>query len=147
MLNVCYWAKDDSFGVFSINQYGSLIGLKLEHNSGKVTCRVSDASFWSYWGCNGESYYAEPNLVTIVTDVNNQIVYPYLPTWVEQRTFWYKMPGQNGSMNALTFENSDKPVFVRRGEELRIWYGEDLKKMSHTNNGGTHCVNIYARFK
>ena len=145
--NICYGAKDNSFGAFSINQYGIVIGLKLEHSSGKVTCRMNDASFWSYWGCNGNSYYAEPNLNTIITDVNNKIVYPKEPTWVYVGSRWYKLHGQNGSMNALTFDSSHKPEFYRSGEEFRIWYGEDVTNTNEGNNGGTHCVNVYARFK
>ena len=38
------------------------------------------------------------------------------------------------------------PRSVIRGEELRLWYGEDLADYSEADNGGRVCCDVYALY-
>ena len=36
---------------------------------------------------------------------------------------------------------------MTKGQEARIWYGEDLKGSNKDNNEGTACVDVYAKIE
>jgi len=38
------------------------------------------------------------------------------------------------------------PLSVTSGQELRLWYGEDLGGSTEHDNGGTSCSDVFARF-
>ena len=40
----------------------------------------------------------------------------------------------------------DRPHQVNSGQELRLWYGEDLVNWAEGDNGGYSCCDVYARF-
>ena len=145
--NVCYGSKGNMFGSFRISQNGFLFGLKLKHSSGRVTCDYRRSSYWSYWGCYGIGHYSNNNLNTIITDDTNLRIYPSNPNWVYKPTNWYRLPGYKGRTNMLVFGGSCSPMFARKGQELRVWYGEDLGNGSEGDNSGNHCVDVYAMFR
>ena len=144
---VCYGAKGNRMGHFTVNQDGFLVGIKLTHISETVSCHNSKYGYWSYWGCSGVSYYNEKNLNTIITDSDDKILYPTLNTHqIFRPSHWYSLPGYHGRSETLVFSDFCTPVYAQKGQTLRIWYGEDLKNYSEGDNGGQHCVDIYAMF-
>ena len=38
------------------------------------------------------------------------------------------------------------PLSVTSGQELRLWYGEDLGNSGDSENDGTSCSDVFARF-
>lgn len=46
----------------------------------------------------------------------------------------------------LVFSDFNEPFYLGQYDEMRLWYGEDLKNWSETDNQGRVCVDVYARF-
>ena len=144
--DVCYGAKGNNFGRFKLRQEGFLVGMKLEHVSGTVTCYARTNLRWSYWGCYLPT--ERTRLETVITDSNNLIIYPNSPTkWMFPRQYAYQLAGHEGRSKILVFSGNCSAVYARKGQQLRIWYGEDLTGVTESDNGGKHCVNVYAMFK
>ncbi|XP_057315710.1 uncharacterized protein LOC130656799 [Hydractinia symbiolongicarpus] len=133
--NVCFGAKDDSYGKFTLKHTGTITKLKLKH-----TGEVATLSCWldrgSRWGC----HYTEKQMIhTVLTDKNNTIIIPN-----SNPLFFYLLPGYHRNSPYLQFDNLNIPA--RSGDELRIWYLEDLRNVSDSNNGGRSCTDVYAMF-
>ena len=58
---------------------------------------------------------------------------------------WYSMPvvGDKHS-DELVFSNFDYPLYLHPYMELRVWFGEDLKNWSESDNQGRVCVDVVA---
>lgn len=131
--NICYKAKDSGFGVINLKQEGLIRGIKLEHVSGKLTCDIFHSYRANLSGCNSRTKSTEAVLSTVITDADNQVVFP---------------ANSNSSKAAvshvLVFTNFVYPNYFDKGQELRIWYNSDLLDFTEFYNGGIHCVNVYA---
>jgi len=44
----------------------------------------------------------------------------------------------------LVFFNFDYPLYLHPYMELRVWFGEDLKNWSESDNQGRVCVDVFA---
>ena len=131
--NICYKAKDSGFGVINLKQEGLIRGIKLEHVSGKLTCDIFHSYRANLSGCNYRTKSNEAVLSNVITDADNQVVFP---------------ANSNSSKAAvshvLVFTNFVYPNYFDKGQELRIWYNSDLLDFTEFYNGGIHCVNVYA---
>ena len=134
---VCFGAKGSQFGRFSHHQNVFVSSFMLVHRSGKVTC---DKSRYSYWGCVPNN----PNLGVLLTDQNNKILAPETST--VGKTGWYNLAGYSSSSAVLMFCAKKKPRCVFANNELRLWYGEDLRDHAEGNNGGKTCADVYGLF-
>ena len=56
------------------------------------------------------------------------------------------IPGYDSLSPELVLLALSNPPFVTKGQELHVWYGEDLTKDLEADNGGKSCCDIYARF-
>lgn len=56
---------------------------------------------------------------------------------------WSRVPGYTSVSPELVLSFFN-PYSVQSGQELRLWYGEDVMNVSEGDNGGTACVDIYA---
>ncbi|KAJ7383252.1 hypothetical protein OS493_029657 [Desmophyllum pertusum] len=55
---------------------------------------------------------------------------------------WYDMPVvEDTYSDELVFSNFDFPLYLQPHMELRIWFGEDLKNWSETDNQCRVCVD------
>ena len=112
--------------------------IKLEHTHGFVGC---SGSVHSFWGCR-------PNDVQIniyVTDSKNQVIYPSPRLVSRKRGGWYKLSGYTSSSLELVFIDIDSPKYLKDGDKIRIWYGEDLFDYTESDNYyGFTCMNISA---
>ena len=83
--------------------------------------------------------------MTIVTDGNNEVVFPSnikISNGVK-----IKMPGINAKASKiLVFMNLAYPSYFKNGQELRIRYTEDLLDDDTKDNSGIHCVKVYVKF-
>lgn len=48
--------------------------------------------------------------------------------------------------SVLVFQRFDDPLYVAPGQQLRVWYGEDLKDVSEDDNGGQTCADVFALY-
>ena len=134
---VCFGAKGDDFGRFSYHGNIFVKSFKLVHLSGKVSC-LKEKDAYSYWGCYPRH---RPNLGAILTDHKNNILAPDAST--VQSTGWYNLPGYSSSSPELVFEKSGKPHVIFANNELRLWYGEDLRGRTEEDNDGKTCAEVY----
>lgn len=128
--------------MIKLKQEGLLEGIMLEHISGNLTCREQVKSLASLWGCG---YPNGGRIMRIVTDDNNEVVFP--ANIKISKGVKIKMPGVNAKASKiLVFMNLAYPSYFKNGQELRIWYTEDLLDDNTKDNSGIHCVKAYAKF-
>ncbi|XP_028518457.1 uncharacterized protein LOC110247232 [Exaiptasia diaphana] len=101
----------------------------------------------SKWGCYQHAGFKGYRLNVIVTDSNNNIIFPK-PQYIKHTAgLWYWLPGvDERHSNELVFTDFATPFYLVQGGILKIWYGEDLKNWNEGNNQGQVCVDIYALF-
>ena len=139
--NICYKAKERNYGVIKLRQAGLLTGIKLKHISGSLTCHKRDPLRTNLWGCNTKGKHG---VLTVVTDTSNRVVFP---ANFKNSPRPFEIPGFNADISEiLVFTNLAHPNFFNKGQELRIWYSEDLFNYTTDDNDGTHCVNVYTEF-
>ena len=114
----------------------------LEHVSGDLTCRKQVTRMTSLWGCGNAD---GGRIMTIITDDNNEVVFP--ANINISKGVKFKISGVNAKTSkVLVFMNLGYPSYFKTGQELRIWYTEDLFDDDTKDNSGMHCVKAYARF-
>ena len=140
---LCFGARDDQFGKFFSPYSGKLASVKLVHLHGYVTCDKRITQYSSYWGCGQYS----PNINIVITDSNNSVLFPSSEFIVDKVGMWSSVPDYDSLSPELVLLALSNPPFVTRGQELRVWYGEDFNKKAKVyDNEGKSCCDIYARF-
>ena len=145
---VCFGARDEKFGQFSVPFGGSLLAIKLVHVHGYVTCDKSKVQHWSYWGCNAHSSVIGQVNVVITTSANSVLLPPsqFMGQSLPKQYKWSKIPGYNSLSPELVLSVFSSPLTVTSGQVLRLWYGEDLVNFTESENDGTSCCDVFARF-
>ena len=113
--------------------------IKLVHRSGYVSCAENGGS---NWGCRARG----TSLAMIITDAKNRIIYPSPRLATVTSGGWYTLPGYTSSSPELILTDFGNPKYLITNEKLRIWYGEDLKGYTESDNHGSTCMDIYAYF-
>lgn len=134
---VCFGVRNDSFGSFRMQFSGKITSMRLVHLSGNVTCYSTQPNEYSYWGCKRND-----RLRTIITDSRNSRVFPSqtnLPRF-------YQLHGIKSYSEKLTFSNLTIPLKVGIGQEFRVWYIEDFRNQSESDNNGKTCADVYALY-
>ena len=139
--NVCFGTRHNRHGTFRLKQKGTLIGLKLVHKGGFVRCNDNYA-YNSNWGCSTKWISVH------ITDKTNKQIFPKDVTYaVGYKRAWYAIPGYTSKSPVLVFtDDVSSAMLVQEGQELRLWYGEDLKNLTEFDNAGTSCADVYAKF-
>ena len=143
--DVCYGARNNQFGNFSLKYTGYLTSMILKHKSGFLKCST-DTYAASKFGCNntGQASFNK-NLNVLITNDKNEVMFPSAP---RVNKFlggkYYELPGYTGDMDTIVFVTDyvSRPKFMKKGHKLRIWYGEDLENFVEDDNSGRHCVEI-----
>ncbi|XP_057316517.1 uncharacterized protein LOC130657551 [Hydractinia symbiolongicarpus] len=136
--NVCFGAKNGSYGKFTLNHTGTMTRLKLKHTGEESTlnCRSDVSNVTSRWGCH---YYGEEWILTVITDKNNTIIIP------NSKHGSYILSGYNASSPYLQFDNLN--ISANYGDELRIWYFLDLIDHYYESvSEGRSCADVHAVF-
>ena len=139
---VCFGARDKQPGEFKVPLHGKMGGVRLVHLYGYVSCHTSDPTNWSPWGC-GYGAYQEINAV-ITNDQNQQLLPPaeFLSAHHPQGK-WHKIPGYNSTSPVIELKVFQDPLNVSAGQELRLWYAEDLTNWTVHDNGGRTCADVF----
>ena len=96
--NVCFGARDNQYGRFTITDEGRLLGLRLVHKSGSVSCHSTHKS---NWGCKSE------RIGIAITDNRNTRIFPGSNDafdWYGASS-WYRLVGYSSTSNELVFED------------------------------------------
>ena len=142
---VCFGARDNQFGRFHIPPGGGNVGaIKLVHLYGYVSCDTRQSIYWSYWGCAYRSSVKEKVSIAITTS-SNHILLP-VSQLVPDPGLWTTIPGYDSQSAELVLSFFSHPRSMTSGEELRLWYGEDLTSSTEEDNGGRVCCDVYALF-
>lgn len=146
---VCFGARNDSYGVFTIPRAGHVIAFKLVYLSGYVNCQVSDPQYNSKWGCP-VIQPPDPNIGVFITDEQQQRILPTdnasfydIPCHAK---FFYGVPGYSSESPELGFNNFSSPLAVSLGQKLQIWFTEDLYNCYEKDNAGKTCTDVYGLY-
>ena len=134
---VCFGAKDNQFGHFQVEFGGSLEAVKLVHLSGLVSC-TGRKNKGTKWGCGGKD--AGKYIRVFITDTSKIIL---LPVAKDKR---YIIPGYDSNSAEIVFNGFSNPLYLSSGQELQVWFAEDLYDRGEDNNGGTSCADVYAKY-
>lgn len=130
--NVCFETRDNKYGTFTIKNNGLLNSIKLVHKSGSVSCRTGSGE--SNWGCGTN------HISTVVTNARNGILFPdYL-----SKSGWFSDPNFTSMSKSLILEDPSIYTHVIKGQEMRLWYGEDILGKTEGDNRGKVCADVYA---
>ena len=146
---VCFGSNGKTNGNFTISATGHMITVKLVYRSGYVNCRVSDSQYRSKWGC---PFLASPNnLAVFITDSQQQRILPtdkasFYGGVLCHATTLYGIPGVTSESPELGFHNFSVPLAVSAGQELQIWYSEDLYDCFAGDNDGQTCTDVFGLY-
>jgi len=135
---VCFGGKGDSFGKFTYDKNIFVSSFMFVHRTGTVTCNKSQ---YSYWGC-APNHKNLAVILTVLADNQEKILAP-AASKVDARTGWYNLESYHSSSSILVFCVPKKPHCIFANSELRLWYGEDLKGSTESDNGGRTCADVY----
>ena len=146
---ICIGAKGDNYGFFDLPKSGILEGMKFIWKDGGVTCKESEPTYFSRFGCNHHSVKRAFSIY--VTTARHEVI---LPDNANQKhpndpTKYYTVIGQDARTADEFSLNAENPTYVNKSDEIRIWYGEDLHGHHHhaNDNGASKvCVDVYGKF-
>ena len=58
----------------------------------------------------------------------------------------YQLDGAHVNSPTLVFNLLPTPLVVSIGQQLLIWYGQDLTNFTEYNNAGETCTDVYALY-
>ena len=143
---VCFGAKDSQFGSFKIPSGGNISKMKLVHLYGYVSCLAgASVTYWPPFSCSDYPGLGAYTGVTITT-AGNIALLP--PKQLSLSSGWSFIPGYDGQSTELVLTKfSDQPIVVTTGQELHLWYSEDLMNGPEGDNGGRSCCDVYVLFE
>ena len=145
---VCFEARDNKYGAFNVPKGGRIKTMKLIHKSGSIRCNPEYNA--SYWSCSHPSFYHSDDLLTIITNANNEAVLPPVEDMrgainiCDDKKFVYSLNGTSPTSPELVFRDLPNYLVVSRNQELRIWHGQDWVDCTEYDNSGQTCVDVYA---
>ena len=116
------------------------------HLNGYVACAGPSPIFWSHWGCGLYSNSGSTNFIIVaLTNEGDKILFP--PIKLGKDSFnWVLVPGYSSYSPELVMSIYDTPVSISAGQNLRLWYIEDLEDTWEGDNHGRACADIYGEF-
>ncbi|XP_066920978.1 uncharacterized protein [Clytia hemisphaerica] len=140
----CYGTKEDNYGKFNMKRAGKIQQITLVHKSGYVTCDKSKPEYKSDWGCFITDSVLSTYVGTVVTRQDNSILFPFFKLRDDGYYFINHRNGQKFYRMTLYKVLPKTQIVVRKDEEIRIWWGQDLLNINEDKSAGRHCVEVYA---
>ena len=141
---VCFGTRGSQYGRFNVLHGGKIAAVKLVYLSGYVTCSKSRVSFWSKWGC-GDHPSVKNHVDVVITTSSNHVIVPPSELFTFGAGLWSEIPGYNSHSPEIVLP-SFSPYSVRSGDQLRLWYGEDLVAHTESDNAGKVCCDVYGLY-
>jgi len=141
---VCFSARDDKYGTVSVKHEGFVAAIKLLLINGYLTCNTSSDVHKSNWGCGTSKPSHDQALInTYITCDHNDVLFPSDSIIKDRIAGWYRVPEAQHNSRELVLSRFTNPVYVRKDQQLRVWYGEDLFNHGEANNGGRLCAHLF----
>jgi len=136
---VCFSSKDNKYGTFNITIPGQISSFRLVHVSGGISGGSSSVGNWN--GGTGKRFGL------LITDSGNKIISP--PVSMLDAYYGYILTtAVSAKDDSEAVLPPIEPTFnVTEAQEMRVWYGEDLKNSTEEDNHGTTCAHVYANYK
>lgn len=144
---VCFGIDNSQYGTFKIPSGGNLqlIKIKLVHLDGYVSCYKYTVTDWSHWGC-GLYFKNNPDYeLVVITNTRNEVLLPPSQLRKSATADSFFIPGYTSQSPELVL-SAFNPLAVQTGQELRLWYTQDLWQTTPKDDGGRVCCDIYAQF-
>ena len=142
---MCFGARDNNYGSFHVPYGGKIAAVKLIYLSGYVTCS-GQISHWSFWGCGNHPSLKNHVSLAITTSSNTLLMPPsQFFTFHGGDGRWAELPGYNSLSPEIILPRFSS-YSVSSGQELRLWYGEDLEALTESDNAGLVCSNVYVLY-
>ncbi|XP_057315435.1 uncharacterized protein LOC130656563 [Hydractinia symbiolongicarpus] len=139
--NVCFGARANQFGTFKLTHDAVMTGIKLVHVGGPGLTCIEDTPP-TKWGCDYGHGFVVENVAAVITDEQNNTLYPSMKYHI--RHGFFNVPGYNANSSYLIYNATS--YTVHKEQELRIHYGEAWASTGQpANNNGTSCADIYAK--
>eukprot|EP00112_Aurelia_sp_Birch-Aquarium-sp1_P010170 Seg2185.6 transcript_id=Seg2185.6/GoldUCD/mRNA.D3Y31 product="hypothetical protein" protein_id=Seg2185.6/GoldUCD/D3Y31 len=123
--------RDHGFAQVTVGVQSGKYQIKIVHHSGYFVCSTEDPQK-STLGCKYKTLVDKFKIV--VTDINNKIILP--------GPKGFTLDGKN-TPSQTTFAIYNDVIELRKGQQIRFWYSEDLKSdWSVADNSGG--VKFYA---
>lgn len=117
--------------------------MKLVYLDGSVRC-APNPEYKSRWGCHHHPDNLKHPLNVVVTDSDNNVVYPP-EKYIRNTGMWYYLPFTDAlHSKELVFTDYANPFYLAKYTPIRIWYGEDLTQYNNGDNIGRVCVDVWA---
>ena len=149
--SVCFSARNDTYGAFTISAAGNILTFKLTYLNGHVNCGGS-AEYLSRWGCNWPGY-APYTMGVYITDTMKNRLLPanrgYKRGGISCNiNEYYSLPWVTTEGDELRFDNFSAPLSVSSGQEYQVWFIEDLNGCSEWGNGLEQtCAEVYGLYE
>ena len=144
---VCFGARDNQYGAFSVTKTGLVKAMKLVRRNGSINCNPSDPP--TFWSCSYVTLYPNDSFMTIITNSNRKALLPSqekLQLGQCNTKHYYVLEGVNQESPELILGNLSRPLRLLKDQQLQIWYGQDWVNCSEHNHNGTTCVDIFALY-
>ncbi|XP_028411435.1 uncharacterized protein LOC114533995 [Dendronephthya gigantea] len=135
----CVGSRGNHFALLTYKETSGFVSaFRLTHVRGRIGC---SAGARTNWGCNSRH---RTNMY--VTDINNVVMYPSpVLTKPYQKGGWYHLPGYDENSPKLVFSDVGTR-FIYSGQQIRVWYGEDLYGYTEADNHGLTCFKAELYF-
>ncbi len=148
--SVCFSARDDTYGAFTIPTPGNIITFKLTYVNGSVNCDAS-GDYLSRWGCNWPGF-APYTMGVYITDTNKNRLLPansiYKRGGIICQWEYYYLPWATPEDDELRFDDFSPSLSVAAGQEYQVWFIEDLSGCSEVGNGFEQtCAEVYGLYE
>jgi len=145
---VCFGSKDDSYGSFKIRVPGKILTFKLAYLNGSLSCTKDMLS--SKWGCR-VSFLKNHHMGTHITDSSKRRILPKAEHLIGRpdclSDIYYNLPWATLDSPELIFDNFIIPLPVIENQEFQVWFGEDLIKCGHSDNGlEKTCARVHGLY-
>jgi hypothetical protein len=135
----CFGAKGNSYMEVTYKGPSTFVGaMKLVHTSGYVSNRAPGNG--SFWG----SAEGGNRLATLITDSQDRIIHPSPRVAKVLANGAYDLPGFTSLSPEVVIGDFCAPQYLYKGIKLRVWYGEDWKDVSESDNHGMSCAKMFA---
>ena len=132
--SVCFEGKGKKFGAFTMKEGGNINSVKLVHTTGYISCRRDGGH--SNWGCGGK------HIGIVITNAKNKRIFP---NKIDSKG-WSVIPPYTSRSKELVFTRATtRHARVKKGDQIRIWYWQDLKDTAQDDNHGKLCRRVCRR--